>query len=109
MRGNDGPVAKDVACNQLRIEAGLQHGLRLGRVFIADQIDQRQRGQRFCSRSVGLVYPRIGLAQQCPQIDRVGRLGPGCHSGGNIQLVQIPQDEDRRQRAQQAQNHAEEH
>jgi hypothetical protein len=92
--GSNDPVAEDIPGQQLGVESGLKDSLRLGRVLIANHIDQGQRGQRLDAGAIGLADARIRVAKQRAQVDGVGSIGPSCLSRRLIQAVHVPENED---------------
>ena len=105
--GNDLAVLVNIASEQLGIEAGLEHGLGLGGVFIADDVDERQACERFCAGASGLAHLGVGIAQHGIQVDGVGCIAAGERCGAAARLAEYPDDEADGQRAEQAKDHAE--
>ena len=85
----------------------MKHGLRLGGVFIANNVDEREGRERFSAGAIGLFDFGVGVAQHRIQIDSVGRVG-AAGSGVAARLTQNPDHESDGQRTKKPKDHAEE-
>ena len=87
-RGHDGLVAVDLSGEQLGIEAGLQDGLRLSGVLVADDVDQGHRRERLYAGAVGLLELGVGVTDERVQHALIGAVG-GFHRSGR-HLFEVP-------------------